>query len=422
LFTVAEELVRTAFWFHPAVWWVLGQIQLAREQSVDRQVIDGTCSREEYVDALLAIARGRFRLDLAPASLFLRKRHLKQRLVSILKEVRMSKTRLFSLLALDLGVLAAACWLITAAFPLRAAPQEVVDAPGVTLEIPGPTLMHRAPVAYPEAARQQGIQGTVTVQVRIDSDGSVADAQVLSGPDPLRKPVLQSVLNWHFAKEAAGTTRHVSIVFQLPAGAAPVPTAQTPPPPVRTGQVSQVLKSITVVGLSDQARTDLLSRLPVREGDLFGPAQSVQVIRVLKDFDDHLALTLTPVAGGGSGLTIGPSELLQLAFPPPPSADSQPGPQRIRVGGNMQALKLVSQAKTVYPPLAKQSRVEGIVSLNAVIGKDGTMQNLTVISGHPLLVPAALESVQQWTYQPTLLNGAPIEVVTQIDVNFTLAR
>ena len=336
----------------------------------------------------------------------------------------MSKTRLFSLLALDLGVLAAACWLITAAFPLRAAPQEVVDAPGVTLENPGPTLMHRAPVAYPEAARQQGIQGTVTVQVRIDSGGNVADAQVLSGPDQLRKPVLQSVLNWHFAKEAAGTTRQVSIMFQLPdadrpGAAGSVQTPQIPPP---AGQAGQVLKNITIVGLSDQARADLLSRLPVREGDVFGPAQSLQAIRVLKDFDDHLVLTLTPVAGGGSRLTIGPSELLQPAAPPPPASDSQSGSQRIRVGGNMQALKLVSQPKPVYPPLAKQAGVEGIVNLNAVIGKDGTVQNLTVISGHPLLVPAALEAVQQWTYQPTLLNGVPIEVLTQVDINFTLAR
>ena len=60
--------------------------------------------------------------------------------------------------------------------------------------------------------------------------------------------------------------------------------------------------------------------------------------------------------------------------------------------------------------------------LSAVIGKDGTIQNLEVISGHPLLVPAALEAVKQWVYQPTLLNGEPVEVVTQIDVNFTLSQ
>ena len=59
---------------------------------------------------------------------------------------------------------------------------------------------------------------------------------------------------------------------------------------------------------------------------------------------------------------------------------------------------------------------------NAVIGRDGTIQNLTLASGHPLLVPAATEAVRQWVYQPTLLNGEPVEVVTQIDVNFTLSQ
>ena len=72
--------------------------------------------------------------------------------------------------------------------------------------------------------------------------------------------------------------------------------------------------------------------------------------------------------------------------------------------------------------LAKQARIQGVVRLNAIIGKDGTIQNLTVATGHPLLVPAALEAVKQWVYRPTLLNGEAVEVVTQIDVNFTLSQ
>src|SRR5262249_23940377 len=86
LFTVAEELVRTVFWFHPAIWWLLGEIQLAREQAVDRAVIDLTQAREDYLDALLAMAGANPQLDLAPAPLFLRRRHLKQRVISLLQE------------------------------------------------------------------------------------------------------------------------------------------------------------------------------------------------------------------------------------------------------------------------------------------------------------------------------------------------
>jgi protein TonB len=108
--------------------------------------------------------------------------------------------------------------------------------------------------------------------------------------------------------------------------------------------------------------------------------------------------------------------------PPPPKKEEKATPQRIKVGGNVQSARLVRQPRPVYPPLAKQARISGIVKLGAIISKDGTIQHLEVISGHPLLVPAALEAVKQWVYQPTLLNGEPVEVQTQIDVNFTLSQ
>src|SRR5437763_8429061 len=94
---------------------------------------------------------------------------------------------------------------------------------------------------------------------------------------------------------------------------------------------------------------------------------------------------------------------------------------RITIGGNVQQAKLISQPKPAYPPLAKQARISGTVKLGVVIAADGTMRDIGVISGHPLLIPAALEAVKQWRYQPTLLNGEPVEVSTQIDVNFTLS-
>jgi TonB family protein len=101
-----------------------------------------------------------------------------------------------------------------------------------------------------------------------------------------------------------------------------------------------------------------------------------------------------------------------------PPADSVPG--RIRVGANVQQAKLLQQTAPEYPPLAKQARISGVVRLNAIIGKDGSVENLTVLSGHPLLVQPAMESVKNWVYEPTLLNGKAVEVVTQVEVNFTL--
>jgi TonB family protein len=127
----------------------------------------------------------------------------------------------------------------------------------------------------------------------------------------------------------------------------------------------------------------------------------------------------TKKAKGGAG-----ASSAFVPAPPPPSpggAGSRSGvPPQIRIGGAVQANKLVYKPEPVYPPLASQARIQGVVRFTAVVGRDGTVEHLTLVSGHPLLVPAATETVRQYRYQPTLLNGAPVEVVTQVDVNFVL--
>jgi len=128
--------------------------------------------------------------------------------------------------------------------------------------------------------------------------------------------------------------------------------------------------------------------------------------------------------GGVLGGIIGSVPSAAPPPPPPPKKEEVKPvtPQRIKVGGNVQSAKLMRQPRPNYPPLAKQARISGVVKLSAVISKDGSIKELQVISGHPLLVPSALEAVKQWVYQPTLLNGEPVEVQTQIDVNFTLSQ
>jgi TonB family protein len=423
LVTVAEEVVRAAFWFHPAIWWLLGEIQLAREQAVDREVIERTQSKDEYLDALLAIAGARPQLDLAPAPLFLRKRHLKHRVVSILKEARMSKRSLFSALAASLCVLIAACWLVTNTFPLAAAPQAGSDSPGVTVDVGGAALLHRSPVVYPESARAKGVQGVVMLELTLDAAGNVADARAVSGPDELRKPALQSALNWHFARDVAGAKRQVTIAFQPP----PAGQQSEPPRVVRNIGVAftpdaaakreRTIKSINTTGLSDDARNELLSKLPVRVGATMTPDLLMASFKAVREYDEHLNLTAAPTSDDQVAVYISPNQGVIT-----PSADTVGDEKRIRVGGNVQSTKLIRQPRPTYPPEAKEARIQGKVQLMAVIAKDGTMKQLEVISGHPLLVPAALDAVKQWVYDTTLLNGEPVEVQTQIDVNFTLSQ
>ena len=91
---------------------------------------------------------------------------------------------------------------------------------------------------------------------------------------------------------------------------------------------------------------------------------------------------------------------------------------RIRVGGDVMQAKLIAQAQPVYPPLARQARISGIVRLEVGISPDGAVEEAKLISGHPLLVQPAMEAVRQWKYRPTLLNGEPIGVMTTVEVNF----
>ena len=81
---------------------------------------------------------------------------------------------------------------------------------------------------------------------------------------------------------------------------------------------------------------------------------------------------------------------------------------------------LIRRVQPLYPTPAKLAHIQGSVVLRAIISKDGTIENLAVISGHPMLVKAAMDAVSQWRYRPYLLNGDPFEVETQVTVNFVL--
>ncbi len=129
--------------------------------------------------------------------------------------------------------------------------------------------------------------------------------------------------------------------------------------------------------------------------------------------------------GGGGGVLGGIIGGLPAAAPPPPPKAAPPPPKPVgpqRIGGNVQAANLINAVKPVYPPLAKMARQQGTVKFEATISKEGTIEDLKLVSGPPLLVPAAMEAVKQWRYKPTLLNGDAVEVLTTIDVNFSLSN
>jgi TonB family protein len=370
LMTLLEELAGSLFWFHPAIWWILAQTRLTREQLVDAEVVHLTSAREPYVNALLSIAGARPKLDLAPAPLFLRKRHLLQRMHFLLTEVPMSRFRLFSSYVSMAAILVLAGGVVFTSFPLigraevrPAIPQQAqTPAPAtpatVTDQEPG-YVVNRRPNAYPQQAIEKKIEGTVVVELTFNANGDITDSRVLSGPEELRRAGLQSALQGTYNINTARTLQ-VVVEFKLP----------TPGQPIF--------------------------------GQRGGPGMRV---------------TITG-PNGTSNVIVPP--------PPPPPAPPPPAPgqaaSRIRVGGNVLAANLVSKVDPVYPPMAKQARIQGVVVLEAQISKEGKVENLQVVSGHPLLIQAAIDAVKQWEYTPVQLNGEAMDVVSTITVNFALGQ
>jgi periplasmic protein TonB len=191
---------------------------------------------------------------------------------------------------------------------------------------------------------------------------------------------------------------------------APPPPPPPPPPPAAV----QVVKIKPVAHLMEA-------------GKLVAPKAIPKDVKIIKEEEAPPDAAMGGIAGGVPGGVAGGSMGGVIggviggagsAAPPPP----KPTVTRTRVGGAVQAAKLVNKVQPVYPPLARQTRISGTVKLHAIIAKTGQVESLQVISGHPLLVQSALDAVKQWRYQPTLLNGEPVEVDTEIDVIFSLAQ
>jgi protein TonB len=192
---------------------------------------------------------------------------------------------------------------------------------------------------------------------------------------------------------------------------APPPPPPPPPPPAAAPPV-RVIRRVTVEDIMKAPTVIPKTIARIKEEAAPPPQANVGVVGGVPG----------GVPGGSAGGVIGGIIGGVGNAPPPPPPPKASTPKRIRVGGQVESAKLMFQPKPEYPPLAKMARIQGTVRLEALISKDGTIQDLKTISGHPLLVKSAIDAVSRWRYQPTLLNGEPVEVVTEIDVNFTLSE
>jgi periplasmic protein TonB len=180
---------------------------------------------------------------------------------------------------------------------------------------------------------------------------------------------------------------------------APPPPPPPPPPPVKA-----VIKPV--------------ARL-ITSGKLVQPRAIPKEVAVFKEAE--LPPDITNNNNNQSGVFGGiPGQGLMAGAPPVAPPPKAAPPARIKQGGEVTAASIITQTRPVYPPLARQARIQGTVVLHAIIDKEGKVAQLEVVSGHPLLVQSALDAVKQWRYKPTQLNGEPVEVDTTIQVTFTM--
>lgn len=188
---------------------------------------------------------------------------------------------------------------------------------------------------------------------------------------------------------------------------APPPPPPPPPPP-----------AAAPVKVVKQIQSDLVN------GQLRTPTKIPEKVQMIKEDEAPPMMASGGVVGGVPGGVPGGQMggvIGGIISSTPVAVPKVATPQRVRVSQGVTQGLLIRKVQPVYPPLARQARIQGTVLLQAEISKDGTIENLHLISGHPMLAPAAIEAVKQWRYKPYVLNGEPVEVETQITVNFTLS-
>jgi protein TonB len=375
LWTVVEEIVRAAFWFHPAMWWLISRVQLARETVVDELSILTTNARRAYLDTLLAFADD---TGLQSSTAFSARRHLFHRVMLLSKEGSMSSTRI----AIGSSVLAAALvagtWEAVSAFPLHggtaATGQAAAQKPPRDPRDPAPD--HQQAVEYWEQAYRDL---SLTPEMRLDvvRKGIAAEDRALAiNPDYQSALVYKNILlrmQANLTTDRAEQDRLIAEANELRHKAM---TLGVPPPPPPA---------------SDEASVRMMPPPP-------------------------------PPPPPPGGQTTGVVQMVFVPSPPlsPEFAQSMRALDPVRIGGGIMPPVKIRDVKPVYPPLARQAGVQGVVIIEALIDSEGAVAEARVLRSIPLLDEAALNAVREWHFAPTILDGSPRAVIMTVTVSFSV--
>jgi protein TonB len=354
LWTIAEEVVRAVFWFHPAMWWLISRVQLARETVVDELSILTTNARRAYLDTLLAFADD---TGLRSSTAFSARRQLFHRVMLLSKEGTMSSIRIATASCVLAAALAAGTWTAVSAFPLH-------DDQTGAQALPPPPPIPNTPVAFHLVATVYWEQAT--------HDASLT-------PDQRQEAVRNGIA----AEDHA---------LALDPNYVPALTYKS-----------------------------MLLRVQASLGD---PTDRE---RLIAEADE---LRQTAIVLGGSAKSQAATTMPPPPPPPPPGAEMSFMPKSfaehaaelkpVQVGGKVKAPIKIRDVKPEYPPIALQSKVQGVVIIEALIDATGAVADARVMRSIPLLDQAALDAVRQWRFLPVTIDGVARPVFVTLTVNFRL--
>jgi len=362
-------------------------------------------------------------------------------------------------------------WRVTAvfllfSFALPAASQDAAPpSDRVTADPAKVQLIRPVHPTYPPLARQARIQGTVVLKIVIAKSGDVQDVQLVSGHPMLAPAAIAAVKQWKYQPylvngDPADVETAVQVNFKIaddtsalqggvPAQGSAGSSSETvglAAPRVRVSEA--VMRSFRIVkvdpiyppsaiqeALQGQVTLDVLID---KSGDVAKiSVMSSHPVFAQPAIDAVKQWRYTPYLLNGEPVDV--QTIVRMNFTLPPERDSEgtvadapliadaaltaPGasrPLRVRVSSGVAGKLLLAKVAPLYPNDAREARIQGTVILKVNIDPEGNVYNAELISGHPLLAPAAIEAVKQWKYRPYLLNGSPIEVETQVQVNFVL--
>ena len=442
-----EEGIRSFFWCNPAMWWLISRVQSSREEVVDELTVQLTNARKTYLEALLVFAD---QPTLFPAAPFGRRRHLFHRMLLISREAVMSSRRIVASSIAMGAVLLATGLYASSLFPLKAVPAELAETAAQN-----PPRDRRPGEPGPETARERDLKSAIAAgPATPEQFFELAKLQEARGATSEAETTLQTVVraapgNREALMAVAGfynrSGQFDRTVAFLAEAAAMTPTDPQGYQILATYYWEKAFKDARLSparkGAYIQSGIDATDRALGVDGNYVDALTYKNILLRMKANMESDPASRQALIAEADALRSRAIELQKarqsgrsdMAFvpapgqpppppPPPPPAELVDGQAPVRVGGNIKPPMKVRDVKPVYPADALASGVRGVVIIEATIDTLGSVVQARVLRGQPQLDQAALEAVNQWQFQPTLLNGTAVPVIMTVTVNFTLDR